>query len=116
MKLRPFDDEPKLAKNMPSGYSMEVAHAFAGQGMRAMLDEIESRRTGTGAGGCLTAADVVDICRSVERIRPFPCTRRSLGYRRAVLVSGDPVMWPTATAHLKKCHVCGDQGVDRAKS
>ncbi|KAI7228259.1 hypothetical protein KC330_g7998 [Hortaea werneckii] len=116
MKLRPFEDKPKLAKNVPSGYGMEIAHGFAGQGMRAMLDEIESRRTGAGAGARLTAADVVDICRSVELIRPFLCTRRNLGYRRAVLGSGDPGLWPTATAHLRKCHVCGDQGVDRAKS
>ncbi|RMZ14675.1 hypothetical protein D0862_01938 [Hortaea werneckii] len=113
MKLRPFDGQPKLAKNVPSGYSMEVAHGFAAQGMRWMLDEIEySRRAGARR---LTAADVVEICRGVERIRPFLCTRRSLGYRRAVLPSGDPGMWPPATSHLKKCHVCGDQDVDCAK-
>lgn len=113
MKLRPFDDNPRLAKNVPSGYSIEVAHCYAGQGMRSMLDEIESRRAGARR---LTAADMVEICRSVERIRPFLCTRRSLGFRRAVLTSGDPGLWPTVKAHLKKCHVCGDQGVDLAKS
>ncbi|KAI6800214.1 hypothetical protein KC332_g621 [Hortaea werneckii] len=112
VKLRPFDDNPKLAKNVPSGYSMAVAHSYAGQGMRWMLDEIESRRVGARR---LTAADVVEICRNVERIRPFLCTRRSLGFRRAVLPSGDPGTWPTAKTHLKKCHVCGDGYVDRTK-
>ncbi|KAI7353561.1 hypothetical protein KC354_g11475 [Hortaea werneckii] len=112
VKLRPFDDNPKLAKSVPSGYSMAVAHSYASQGMRWMLDEIESRRVG--ARG-LTAADVAEICRSVERIRPFLCTRRSLGFRKAVLPSGDPGTWPTAKAHLKKCHVCGDGYVDRTK-
>ncbi|RMZ15824.1 hypothetical protein D0860_01387 [Hortaea werneckii] len=117
VKLRPFDEKPKLAKNAPSGYSIGLAHSYAGQGMRRMLDAIESSHSRAVAGaGRLTAADVLEICRSVERIRPFLCTRRSLGFRKAVLSSGDPGTWPTAKAHLKKCHVCGEGDVDREKS
>ena len=103
LKFRATTAKPELAENVPIDYNIKVAAKRAEDGLRSVLNEVQSGRQGQP----LQADHIKKICRTVDAIQPFLCKRGLLGHQGAVLPSGDMSEWPNTAAHLNKCDDCG---------
>lgn len=106
LKFRTLSHSKEVAEGLPAAYNFSVAARRAEKGLRLLLDKIEPQLVRNGG---MNVADMKKICRAIELIQPFLCTRPSLGWRATTIPKDDMRMeeWPCARSHLRNCGECG---------
>lgn len=106
LKFRTLSHSKEVAEGIGAAYNFAIAARRAEQGLRLLLDKIEPQLDKNGG---INVADMKKICRAIELIQPFLCTRPSLGWAGTTIPRDDMRMedWPCAKPHVRNCGECG---------